>query len=88
MGGRICIRLIFLFWKKGTSALHELFAKIDADPDWFPGKHSGAKRGPAPLLTPAKRLCIARSAMAAKSSGDEPCVAAVVHNCPKVVMGF
>ena len=36
------------------AAMHELFAKIDSDPEWFPGKHSGAKRGPKPLLTAAK----------------------------------
>ena len=28
-----------------TASLFELYAKIDADPDWFPGKHTGAKRG-------------------------------------------
>ena len=54
-------------------SLHELFSKIDSDSDWFPGKHTGKKRGPKTLLTAAKRRCIASSAMAAKSSrGDEP----------------
>ena len=48
-------------------SLHELFAKVDSDPDWFPGKHSGVKRGPAPLLTQAKRRAIAQSAMAEPS---------------------
>ena len=64
-------------------ALHELFAKIDADPDWFPGKHNGKKRGPKPLLTAAKRRCIAQSAMTAKSKhSQESCVCAVVLACP------
>ena len=39
------------------AAMHEFFHKVDSDPDWFPGKHNGAKRGPKPLLTPAKRRC-------------------------------
>ena len=29
-------------------SLTEFFSKVDADPAWFPGKHPGAKRGPAP----------------------------------------
>ena len=28
----------------------EFFSKVDADPDWFPGKTSGAKRGPERVL--------------------------------------
>ena len=36
-------------------ALSQLFASVDADPDWHPGKHCGTKRGPKPLLTAAKR---------------------------------
>ena len=24
------------------SALHQFFALVDADPDWFPGKHTGS----------------------------------------------
>ena len=66
-----------------TSSLRELFQKVDADPSWFPGKHGGAKRGRNPFLTPAKRRCIAASAMVAKRKrGQEPCVTAVVRACP------
>ena len=65
------------------SALHQFFEKVDSDPDWFPGKHNGNKRGPVPLLTPGKRRCISESAMAAKRVGDEPSVEAVLHACPK-----
>ena len=68
------------------AAVHELFAKIDGDPEWFPGKHSGVKRGPRPLLTAAKRRCIAASAMAAKKRDQEPCVAAVVNACPAATL--
>ena len=32
------------------SAMCQFFAMVDADPEWFPGKHSGAKRGRKPLL--------------------------------------
>ena len=69
------------------SALHQLFDKIDADPEWFPGKHTGTKRGPKPLLTKAKRRCIAASAMAKKAiDGDEPVVDAVILACPAATM--
>ena len=58
-----------------VQSLHELlFAEIDADPEWFPGKHGGRKRGPKPALTKAKRCCIASAAVTAKSArGEEPC---------------
>ena len=69
----------------GQDALHKFFTKVDADPDWFPGKQcSGKKRGRPPLLTLAKRRCIARAAMSAKhTQNKEPCVGAVVHACPR-----
>ena len=70
--------------KPSKQAVGQLFALVDADKEWYPGKHNGAKRGRKPLLTPAKRRCIAQSAMAAKREhGEEPCVAAVVHACPR-----
>lgn len=66
-----------------VQSLCDLFAKIDADPDWYPGKHSAKKRGPKPLFNAAKRQCVARSAMAAKSKHDqEPSVTAVCLACP------
>ena len=72
----------------GQDALHKFFKLVDADPKWFPGKQrEGKKRGRPPLLTPAKRRCIATSAMAAKHGrNDEPCVAAVVHTCPRATL--
>ena len=63
-------------------SLHEFFAKVDGDPEWFPGKHSGKQRGPRPVLNKAKRRCIAASAMAAKKAGQEPCIPAVIQACP------
>ena len=66
--------------QKGS--LSEFFSKVDADPQWFPGKHGGAKRGRPPVLTAAKRRCIAQSLMRAKARGEEPCPAVAVHRCP------
>lgn len=67
----------------GKPALSELFAKIDADPDWYPGKYGGLKRGRKPVFNVAKRLCVARSAMAAKANnGQEPSIVAVRLACP------
>ena len=44
-------------------SLNEFFNKVDADPDWFPGKHSGTKRGLKPLLTKSKRARIVPDAL-------------------------
>ena len=88
-GGKTCLDWIAARVKKvggghlGRSALCQFFQLVDNDPEWHPGKHEGAKRGRKPLLTPAKRRCIAQSAMTAKKRrGNDPCVAAVVHACP------
>ena len=65
-------------------AMTEFFGKVDADPDWYPGKHSGEKRGVKPLFNSAKRRCVALNAMTSKENKDqEPCVAAAVLACPK-----
>ena len=73
----------------GKAALSKFFALVDADPDWFPGKQGGEKRGRKPLLTRGKRRCIALSAMTSKKKrGDEPCVAAVVHACPRATLNL
>ena len=63
-------------------SLHEFFAKVDRDPAWFPGKHCGTKRGPAPQFTPAKRKAVASCAMRIKARGDEPSAEEVVQRCP------
>ena len=67
--------------QKGS--MSEFLSKADEDPEWFPGKHSGAKRGRKPRLTPAKRRCIAQSLMAAKKRGEEPCPEVAIQRCPK-----
>ena len=65
-----------------TPSLHEFFAKVDRDPDWSPGKTTGAKRGPAPQFTTAKRRAVASCAMRIKARGDEPTAEEVVQRCP------
>ena len=71
----------------GKAAFSKFFALVDADPDWFPGKQCGEKPGRKPLLTRGKRRCIALSAMTSKKKrGEEPCVAAVVHACPRATL--
>ena len=66
----------------GQDALHKFFTKVDADPDWFPGKQcSGKKRGRSPLLTLAKRRCIARAAMSAKHTQNK--AAGTIHRLEK-----
>ena len=54
------------------AAICKLYATIDADPSWFPGKSSQERHGPAPVLTGVKRACIARSAMTMKQKGVLP----------------
>ena len=63
-------------------ALHKWFAEVDKDPDWFPGKHTSAKRGPDPIFTEAKRQAIADCARKIKARGDEPTVEEVCQRCP------
>ena len=60
-------------------------AAIVEDPLWYPGKvkEGAKKRGPKPQLTEAKKLRIARSAMALKDAGVEPSVAGAVEKGPE-----
>ena len=68
-----------------TGSLMEFFAKVDNDPEWLPGKHSDAPRGPLPVLRGAKKAAIARSAMAMKGAGTEPTYKLLVAKCPEAV---
>ena len=65
-----------------SSSIKEFFDKIDCDPDWYPGKHNGEKRGPKRLLTGAKRTAIASAAKRLKSEGNEPTYSSIVAACP------
>ena len=63
-------------------SVKDLVDKMRGDPDWFPGKTSGVKRGPTPLLTSAKRRAIAKSMMSAKAKGSEPSYNLSLTRCP------
>ena len=65
------------------SALSQLFDRIDADKDWFPGKKDQEHNGPAPALSGTNQTVIARSAMAMKERGEEPTYAKLVAANPK-----
>ena len=63
------------------SAISQFFAKVDGDPDWFPGKSGRTKSGPASVLTPTKQAAVARTAMNLKKRKREPTYAnAVAQN--------
>ena len=62
--------------------MHDFFAKVDADPAWYPGKHDGSTRGPKRVLRGAKRGAIVSAAKRLKAQGVEPTYAAVVAACP------
>ena len=64
-------------------SMDEFFRKVDADPEWYPGKHHGGKRGPRVSLTTAKRKILAASAMAIKARGAEPTPIEVMQRCKK-----
>lgn len=65
-----------------SAAMKEFFQKVDTDPEWFPGKHSGQKRGRKRVLRGAKRGAVVAAAKRLKAEGQEPTYAAVVAACP------
>ena len=52
-----------------AAALSKLFAKLDADPQWLPGKNDQTTFGPASAISPINQAIVARSAMAMAESG-------------------
>ena len=54
-----------------VNTVKEFFEKIDDDPDWHPGKHSGAKRGPKRVLRGVKLTAIQSAAKRIKAEDDE-----------------
>jgi hypothetical protein len=67
-------------------ALHQLFAKVDADDDWFPGKANYDDVGRLPVMTRQQRAALASCAMAMKKNGIEPTYGKVVAACPKAAL--
>ena len=66
-----------------VASVKEFFTKIDADPDWHPGKHCEERRGPKRVLRGPKRTAIASAAKRLKHEGQEPTFAAIVAACPE-----
>ena len=64
----------------------EFFTKVDADPDWFPGKTTQQKFGPNPVMSAQSKQAVARCAMALKRRGVEPTYTRVVALCPKATL--
>ena len=58
--------------------------RFEADPQWHPGKQAedAATPGRKKVISKQQEATIARSAMALKSKGIEPTVAAVIAQCP------
>ena len=72
--------------KPTQGSISKLFAKIDADPEWFPGKSSQTTFGPKPALSAQAKQAIARSAMAMKARKEEPTYGKIVGACPQAVL--
>jgi len=66
----------------GVAAVSKFFAKLDADPQWFPGKSAQTTFGPASAISPTNQAIVARSAMAMAESGKEPTYPALIANNP------
>lgn len=66
-------------------ALGQMFAKIDSDPLWYPGKSIQETFGPPSAITPTNQAIVAKSAMAMAERGEEPTYAALVSKNPKAL---
>ena len=69
-----------------TSALYQLFSKMDGDDAWFPGKSYQVKHGPAKALNGTCVQAIATSAMAAKKRKIEPTYKLIVGSCENAII--
>ena len=67
-------------------SMSEFFAKVDADPDWFPGKTSGAKRGPARVLKGGKKSAIVQAAKKLKREGTDITYPEIVAAAPSAIL--
>ena len=53
-------------------AIRQFLARVDADPEWYPGKNYRKRAGPQAVLQGKKRKQVAKSAMNLKKEGGEP----------------
>ena len=67
-------------------AVEQLFEKIDADQEWFPGKHSDATRGPKRVLVGCKVTGIVSACKRIKAEGDDATYSEVVARAPKATL--
>ena len=68
------------------AALFQLFQKVEADDEWFPGKSYQEKHGPVKVLDGTCVQAIATCAQAAKKRKIEPTYKLVVGTCDKAVV--
>ena len=68
------------------NSVKDFFEKVDADPNWYPGKHTDTPRGPKRILTGVKVTAIVSAAKRLKAEGEEPTYSAVVAACPKATL--
>ena len=68
-----------------SRAVLKLFAKIDEDEEWYPGKVEEG-RGRKPALDGKARNAIQRSAEAMKRNGSEPTYTLILGSCPGAVI--
>ena len=67
-------------------AVRQFFQRVDsAGQGWYPGYTAG-KRGRPASMTPKKRKAIARSMMAAKKRGVEPCYETALSLAPRATL--
>ena len=66
-------------------AVQQLFAKMDEDDDWFPGKHFGGPRGRKRVLRGGKASGVCRAAKAIKASGGEATYGLICSRAPEAV---
>ena len=62
-------------------AIRQFLERVDADPEWYPGKNYRKRPGPQAVLHGKKRKQVAKSAMNLKKEGSEPTYAAIAARC-------
>ena len=68
------------------SAVQQLVEKIDADPEWYPGKAEVNARGPKSVITARNQNVAAQSAMSMKARKIEPTYPALVAANPVALL--
>ncbi|CAK0801209.1 unnamed protein product [Prorocentrum cordatum] len=70
-----------------SQSIKELFERVDADPEWHPGKLAeGGLRGRKRALRGPKQTAIVAAAKRLKKQGEEPTYAAIAAACPTAAL--